>query len=122
MPSVLRLWAVALLGWIPERTIHLLDAAGFIATLQKRQGLMVACPEEIAYRQGWISAEDVQKVASQFSKNSYGQYLTKILNELKLPAHSLLAYQAKGKAMTMPIQIQNCRSHQPRFRRSNCGT
>jgi glucose-1-phosphate thymidylyltransferase len=50
--------------------------------LQKRQGLMVACPEEIAYRHGWISAEAVQKVASQLSKNSYGQYLTKILNEL----------------------------------------
>jgi glucose-1-phosphate thymidylyltransferase len=59
-----------------------LDAAGFIATLQKRQGLMVACPEEIAYRQGWISAEAVQKVAAQLSKNSYGQYLSKILKEL----------------------------------------
>jgi glucose-1-phosphate thymidylyltransferase len=43
---------------------------------------MVACPEEIAYRQGWISAEAVQKVADQLKKNSYGQYLTKILNEL----------------------------------------
>jgi glucose-1-phosphate thymidylyltransferase len=43
---------------------------------------MVACPEEIAYRQGWISAEMVQQVASQLSKNSYGQYLTKILHEL----------------------------------------
>ena len=60
----------------------LLDAAGFIATLQKRQGLMVACPEEIAYRQGWISAEAVEKVAMQLSKNSYGQYLGKILKEL----------------------------------------
>jgi len=43
---------------------------------------MVACPEEIAYRQGWISAEVVQKVAAQLSKNSYGQYLNKILKEL----------------------------------------
>jgi glucose-1-phosphate thymidylyltransferase len=59
-----------------------LDAAGFIATLQKRQGLMVACPEEIAYRQGWISADVLQKVAAQLSKNSYGQYLQRILNEL----------------------------------------
>ncbi|NQW69319.1 MAG: glucose-1-phosphate thymidylyltransferase, partial [Betaproteobacteria bacterium] len=50
--------------------------------LQKRQGLMVACPEEIAYRQGWISAEVVQKVASLLSKNTYGQYLNKILLEL----------------------------------------
>jgi glucose-1-phosphate thymidylyltransferase len=42
----------------------------------------VACPEEIAYRQGWISAEAVQKVADQLKKNSYGQYLSKILLEL----------------------------------------
>ena len=70
-------------AWLDTGTHDsLLDAAGFIATLQKRQGLMVACPEEIAYRQGWIGAEEVQKVASQLSKNSYGQYLTKILNEM----------------------------------------
>ena len=70
-------------AWLDTGTHDsLLDAAGFIATLQKRQGLMVACPEEIAYRQGWISAEVVQKVASQLSKNSYGQYLNKILAEL----------------------------------------
>jgi glucose-1-phosphate thymidylyltransferase len=70
-------------AWLDTGTHDsLLDAAGFIATLQKRQGLMVACPEEIAYRQGWISAETVQKVADQLKKNSYGQYLTRILNEL----------------------------------------
>jgi glucose-1-phosphate thymidylyltransferase len=70
-------------AWLDTGTHDsLLDAAGFIATLQKRQGLMVACPEEIAYRQGWISTEAVQKVAAQLSKNSYGQYLGKILNEL----------------------------------------
>jgi glucose-1-phosphate thymidylyltransferase len=70
-------------AWLDTGTHDsLLDAAGFIATLQKRQGLMVACPEEIAYRQGWIGAEAVQKVAAQLSKNSYGQYLSKILNEI----------------------------------------
>ncbi len=70
-------------AWLDTGTHDsLLDAAAFIATLQKRQGLMVACPEEIAYRQGWISAEAVKKVADQLKKNSYGQYLNKILLEL----------------------------------------
>jgi glucose-1-phosphate thymidylyltransferase len=70
-------------AWLDTGTHDsLLDAAGFIATLQKRQGLMVACPEEIAYRQGWINADVVQKVAAQLSKNSYGQYLSKILHEM----------------------------------------
>ena len=77
-------------AWLDTGTHDsLLDAAGFIATLQKRQGLMVACPEEIAYRQGWIGAEAVQKVASQLSKNSYGQYLIKILNEMKSGAQPI---------------------------------
>jgi len=74
-------------AWLDTGTHDsILDAAGFIATLQKRQGLMVACPEEIAYRQGWISAEAVQKVADQLKKNSYGQYLNKILIELSYSA------------------------------------
>lgn len=69
-------------AWLDTGTHDsLLDAAGFIATLQKRQGLMVACPEEIAYRNQWITANDVQKIADQLSKNSYGQYLKKILAE-----------------------------------------
>ena len=77
-------------AWLDTGTHDsLLDAAGFIATLQKRQGLMVACPEEIAYRQGWISAEVVQKVAAQLSKNSYGQYLSKILKELNTSAQPI---------------------------------
>jgi glucose-1-phosphate thymidylyltransferase len=77
-------------AWLDTGTHDsLLDAAGFIATLQKRQGLMVACPEEIAYRQGWISAEDVLQVAAQLSKNSYGQYLSKIVNELNTSAQSV---------------------------------
>jgi glucose-1-phosphate thymidylyltransferase len=70
-------------AWLDTGTHDsLLDAAGFIATLQKRQGLMVACPEEIAYRQGWMSQEAVERVADQLSKNSYGQYLAKIVLEL----------------------------------------
>ena len=77
-------------AWLDTGTHDsLLDAAGFIATLQKRQGLMVACPEEIAYRQGWISAEAVQKVASLLSKNTYGQYLNKILHEMNTSAQPI---------------------------------
>ena len=71
-------------AWLDTGTHDsLLDAAGFIATLQKRQGLMVACPEEIAFRQGWITVEAVQRVAFQLNKNSYGQYLNKILLEMQ---------------------------------------
>jgi len=77
-------------AWLDTGTHDsLLDAAGFIATLQKRQGLMVACPEEIAFRQGWISAEAVKKVADQLKKNSYGQYLNKILIELNTSAQPI---------------------------------
>lgn len=69
-------------AWLDTGTHDsLLDASGFIATLQKRQGLMVACPEEIAYRQGWIAAEHVLKLAARLNKNSYGQYLEKMLAE-----------------------------------------
>ena len=69
-------------AWLDTGTHDsLLDAAGFIATLQKRQGLMVACPEEIAFRQGWIGADDVLKLAAPLKKNAYGQYLEKILME-----------------------------------------
>jgi glucose-1-phosphate thymidylyltransferase len=69
-------------AWLDTGTHDsLLDAAGFIATLQKRQGLMVACPEEIAYRQGWITSEHVLKLAAPLKKNAYGQYLEKMLTE-----------------------------------------
>ena len=72
-------------AWLDTGTHDsLLDAAGFIATLQKRQGLMVACPEEIAYRQGWITAAGVEKIANQMMKSGYGQYLHRILQEKDL--------------------------------------
>lgn len=67
-------------AWLDTGTHDsLLEAASFIATLQKRQGLQVACPEEIAFRQGWISAADLQKLASPLSKNGYGHYLLNLL-------------------------------------------
>ncbi|CAN1536434.1 RfbA dTDP-glucose pyrophosphorylase [Burkholderiaceae bacterium] len=67
-------------AWLDTGTHDsLLEAAGFIATLQKRQGLMVACPEEIAFHQGWITAEALQRLAQPLAKNGYGQYLLNLL-------------------------------------------
>ena len=67
-------------AWLDTGTHEsLLDAASFIATLQKRQGLMVACPEEIAYAQHWIDANQVAKLAAPLLKNGYGQYLNRLL-------------------------------------------
>jgi glucose-1-phosphate thymidylyltransferase len=67
-------------AWLDTGTHDsLLDAASFIATLQKRQGLQVACPEEIAFRQGWINAEQLLALADPLKKNGYGQYLLSLL-------------------------------------------
>ena len=67
-------------AWLDTGTHDsLLDAAGFIATLQKRQGLMVSCPEEIAFHQGWIDAARLQSLAAPLAKTAYGQYLQKLL-------------------------------------------
>ena len=69
-------------AWLDTGTQDsLLEAAGFVATLQKRQGLMLACPEEIAYQKGWITAEKVQQLATPLAKNAYGQYLLRLLKE-----------------------------------------
>lgn len=67
-------------AWLDTGTHDSLhEAAAFIATLQKRQGLMVACPEEIAFAQKWIDASQVQKLAQPLAKNGYGQYLLNLL-------------------------------------------
>ena len=67
-------------AWLDTGTHDsLLEAASFIATLQKRQGLQVACPEEIAYRNGWIDAAELQQLAKPLAKNGYGQYLLGLL-------------------------------------------
>jgi glucose-1-phosphate thymidylyltransferase len=69
-------------AWLDTGTHDsLLEAGQFIATLEKRQGLKVACPEEIAFRAGWITAEQLQALAEPLRKNGYGQYLLQILNE-----------------------------------------
>ena len=67
-------------AWLDTGTHDsLLDAASFICTLQKRQGLQVACPEEIAFSQDWIDAAQIQKLAAPLAKNGYGQYLLSLL-------------------------------------------
>lgn len=67
-------------AWLDTGTFDSLhEASSFIAALQRRQGLMVACLEEIAYSQRWISAGELEKLAQPLAKNSYGQYLTSLL-------------------------------------------
>ena len=69
-------------AWLDTGTHDsLLEASQFIATLEKRQGLKVACLEEIAYRNRWITAEDVERQAQPLLKNDYGQYLLRVIAE-----------------------------------------
>ena len=69
-------------AWLDTGTHDsLLEAGQFIATLEKRQGLKVACPEEIAYRAGWIGAEQLERLARPMMKNGYGQYLMRLLRD-----------------------------------------
>jgi len=72
-------------AWLDTGTHDsLLEAGQFIATLENRQGLKVACPEEVAYRAGWITPEHLEKLAQPMLKNSYGKYLLRLLHEEKL--------------------------------------
>lgn len=73
------------IAWLDTGTHQdLLIAAQFIATVDHRQGLKINCPEEVAFRNGWISAEQLKQIAEPLKKSGYGEYLLNILTELKL--------------------------------------
>jgi len=75
------------MAWLDTGTHEsLLQASTFIETIEQRQGLKVACPEEIAYRAGWIDAQAVERIAEPLKKNGYGQYLLGMLRERLIPA------------------------------------
>ena len=70
------------MAWLDTGTHEsLLEASQYIETIERRQGLKIACPEEIAYRQGWVSADKIKELAQPMAKNGYGQYLLKMLTE-----------------------------------------
>jgi len=70
-------------AWLDTGThASLLDAGRFIETIEQRQGLKVACPEEIAFRRGFIDAAQLEKLAAPLAKNDYGQYLYRLLLDI----------------------------------------
>ena len=69
-------------AWLDTGTLDsLLDAANFVAAIEKRQGLKICCPEEVAYRMGYIDAEQLEKLAAPLKKSGYGDYLLKVIHD-----------------------------------------
>ena len=74
------------MAWLDTGTHEsLIQASNFIATIEQRQGLKVACLEEIAYNKGWISREELLALAEPLKKNQYGQYLLRLANQKNAP-------------------------------------
>ena len=70
------------IAWIDTGTFESLsEASVFVGSIQRRTGMMVACPEEIAYKNAWITKEQVEEAANKYKKSDYGKYLTKILQQ-----------------------------------------
>jgi glucose-1-phosphate thymidylyltransferase len=73
-------------AWLDTGTHEsLLEASLFIETIERRQALKIACPEEIAYRSGWIDAAQLQSLAAKLKKSRYGEYLLSVLTEPVIP-------------------------------------
>jgi glucose-1-phosphate thymidylyltransferase len=80
------------MAWLDTGTQEsLLEASLFIQTIEKRQGMKIACPEEIAYRSGFISAEQLERIAKPMGSSAYGRYLMEVLTSRESDRHESLA-------------------------------
>jgi glucose-1-phosphate thymidylyltransferase len=74
-------------AWLDTGTFEsLLQAANFVQSIEERQGLMMACLEEIAWRLGWIQSADVERIGRRMENNQYGQYLLRLVSHERTPA------------------------------------
>ena len=71
-------------GLIPERMILSIEAGQFVRSIQQRQGLIVGCPEEIAYTKGFITADDLRRLAARLGNSAYGHYLHRLASDFPL--------------------------------------
>ena len=101
--------AVEIMGrgyaWLDTGTHEsLLEASQFISTLENRQGLKVACPEEIAYRRQWISAAQLEALAAPMAKNGYGKYLQRLLVERSTDASHPIGHSRYRAVRTQSLR------------------